>query len=57
MLPVLPLLLAQVGSGRITGGWGYVYLAYGVTVLTLALYATSLLIRYRGDKKPPGGNP
>ncbi len=35
----------QVGSGRIQGGWGYVWACYGLTVATLMLYALSLWVR------------
>ncbi len=35
----------QVGSGRIQGGWGYVWACYGITVATLVLYAVSLWVR------------
>ncbi|MFL5319108.1 MAG: hypothetical protein ACJ790_05585 [Myxococcaceae bacterium] len=40
-------LLAQVGSGRITGGWGYVYFAYGATLFTVVAYSVSLFLRKR----------
>jgi len=34
-----------VGSGIITGGWEYVWMAYGVTWTALVLYAVSLWVR------------
>jgi hypothetical protein len=37
----------SVGSGVITGGWGYVWTAYGIFWVGLALYALSLIIRTR----------
>lgn len=39
------LLLAQVGAGRIQGGWEYVWTSYGITWSALALYALSLWLR------------
>ena len=52
------MLLAQVaagevGSGRIQGGWGYVWTSYGITWGALALYALSLWLRR--PKNPPAG--
>ncbi|WP_307732545.1 hypothetical protein [Stigmatella ashevillensis] len=35
----------QVGSGRIQGGWGYVWVSYGITWGALALYSLSLWLR------------
>jgi hypothetical protein len=35
----------EVGSGRITGGWGYVWVSYGITWGALALYSLSLWLR------------
>ncbi len=35
----------QVGSGRIQGGWGYVWACYGITVAMLLLYSLSLWVR------------
>ncbi len=39
---------ARVGSGRIEGGWGYVWVAYAITWSALALYALSLWLRRPG---------
>ena len=39
------MVLAQVGSGRIQGGWGYVWACYGLTLATLLLYTLSLWVR------------
>jgi hypothetical protein len=44
------LLLVQaaapkVGSGVVSGGWSYVWAGYGLTWITLALYALSLYLR------------
>ncbi len=35
----------RVGSGRIVGGWAYVWAAYGIAWGALALYALSLWLR------------
>ena len=39
------VLLAQVGSGRIQGGWGYVWTSYAIAYGALALYSLSLWLR------------
>lgn len=36
---------AQVGAGQVTGGWNYIWLAYGVTWTAIAAYALSLWLR------------
>ncbi len=50
----LPLLLAQaserVGSGRIEGGWSYVWAAYAITWTAFGLYALSLWLRRSGGE-------
>ncbi|MGO8970548.1 MAG: hypothetical protein ACLQDQ_13380 [Myxococcaceae bacterium] len=43
------LLVAEVG--RIQGGWGYVWTAYGLAWSALALYTLSLWLR-RPRKEP-----
>jgi hypothetical protein len=35
----------EVGSGRIQGGWGYVWVSYGITWGALVLYSLSLWLR------------
>jgi hypothetical protein len=35
----------EVGSGRIQGGWGYVWASYGITWGAFALYSLSLWLR------------
>lgn len=45
-------LLAQVGSGRIKGGWEYVWTAYAIAYGALALYSLSLWLR-RPKKAAP----
>ena len=34
-----------------TGGWEFIYAAYGVTWLVLGLYSLSLWIRFRSIRK------
>lgn len=38
-------VLQSVGSGRIVGGWGYVWASYGIAWGGIALYALSLWLR------------
>lgn len=42
---ILQQTQTQVGSGQVTGGWSYIWLAYGVTWASIALYALSLWVR------------
>lgn len=35
----------EVGSGRIQGGWGYVWASYGIAWGSIALYSLSLWVR------------
>ena len=42
------LVLADVGQGRIQGGWGYIWSSYGIAWGSLALYALSLWLRRPG---------
>jgi hypothetical protein len=44
-------LLAQVGVGRIQGGWEYIWASYAVAYAALSLYALSLWLR-----RPKSGN-
>ena len=49
---VLAADMSPVGSGRIQGGWEYVWGAYGVSWVALVLYAVSLWVRRpKGDSK------
>jgi hypothetical protein len=41
-------LLAQVGVGRIQGGWGYIWSSYAIAWGSLALYGLSLWLRRPG---------
>jgi hypothetical protein len=41
-------------SGVITGGWEYVWAAYGVTAAVLALFALSLWVRWRAASRGEG---
>lgn len=38
-------------SGTISGGWSFVWSAYGITATVLAIYAISLLMRLRSARK------
>jgi hypothetical protein len=42
------LVLAEVGVGRIQGGWGYIWSSYTIAWASLALYALSLWLRRPG---------
>ena len=44
----------SVGSGRISGGWEYVWAAYIATWATFGLYGFSLWLR-RPEAKPESG--
>ncbi|WP_224249155.1 hypothetical protein [Hyalangium gracile] len=43
----------QVGSGRIQGGWSYVWVSYGITWGSFVVYALSLWLRR--PKNPSAG--
>lgn len=36
---------ARVGSGRLVGGWGFIWASYGITGFTLAMYGLYLWLR------------
>jgi heme exporter protein CcmD len=36
-------------SGVLAGGWGFVWAAYGLTLVVVGGYLTSVLGRYRGE--------
>jgi hypothetical protein len=38
-------------SGVVTGGWEYVWAAYGLTAVAFIVYSASLLARLREAKK------
>jgi hypothetical protein len=40
-----------MSGGYITGGWGFVAAAYGITAFALAVYGISLVMRLRGEKR------
>lgn len=46
---------ANVGSGKISGGWEYVWASYIATWATLGLYGLSLWIRRPNAKAAVGG--
>ena len=37
-------------GGYITGGWGFVWAAYGWTAVVLIVYGTSLITRLRRER-------
>ena len=37
-------------TGIVTGGWEFVWAAYGITFTVLGGYAISLIVRVRGEK-------
>ena len=41
----MKIVLAAEYVGHVTGGWEYVYTAYGITAVGVVLYALSLFIR------------
>lgn len=48
----------MTGSGVVTGGWEYVWAAYGVTLTVLGAYAATVLVRFRAERarrRAPGG--
>ena len=47
-LDTTQVLLAQVGAGRIQGGWGYIWSSYAIAWGSLALYGLSLWLRRPG---------
>jgi hypothetical protein len=48
MSPHMSALLAQVGAGRIQGGWEYIWAAYIIAWVSISLYALSLWLRRPG---------
>ena len=36
-------------NGVITGGWGFVIAAYGLTTIFLAVYTISVIMKYRAE--------
>jgi heme exporter protein CcmD len=38
-------------TGTVTGGWEFVWAAYGLTFSILAVYISSVLMRYRSEKQ------
>ena len=39
------------GAGVISGGWEFVWAAYGVTAVILTGYAVSVIARYRAQRR------
>jgi len=40
-------------NGTITGGWGFVWAAYGLSALILGAYFVSLVTRLRAERQKP----
>ena len=40
-------------EGIVTGGWEFVWAAYGLTAAVLGIYAVSVLMRLRAAKRSP----
>jgi heme exporter protein CcmD len=38
-------------TGVVTGGWEFVWAAYGLTTLVLAVYTASVFARYRRERR------
>jgi len=36
-------------DGILTGGWEFVWLAYGVSLVVIVSYAASIFVRYRAE--------
>lgn len=49
-------VVAQVGRGRIEGGWSYVWVSYGLTWAVMAFYGLSLWLRSRSAGETEDGN-
>jgi hypothetical protein len=47
--------VSPVGSGRVTGGWGYVWASWGLTWAMMIGYALFLWVRRPGGS-PDGGD-
>ena len=41
-------------AGVITGGWEFVWAAYGVSAVILTGYAVSVIVRYRAQRRRRG---
>ena len=50
-LTLFAAMPADVGSGVIHGGWGYVAAAYSIFWVGISLYTVSLIVRARAAKK------
>jgi heme exporter protein D len=40
-----------MSGGVIVGGWQYVWAAYGLSSLILAVYVVSVIVRFRGERQ------
>ena len=43
-------------SGTITGGWNFVWAAYGLTAAALLIYGVTLIARLRGARSGARGD-
>lgn len=41
-----------MSGGVISGGWEFVWAAYGITAAVFIIYTTSLVMRLRESRKP-----
>lgn len=39
-----------MNGGYVTGGWGFVWAAYGWTAIVLTLYAVTIITRLRAER-------
>lgn len=37
-------------GGIVTGGWGFVWAAYGITLAAFIIYSISIFVRYRQEQ-------
>ena len=44
-------------GGYVTGGWGFVWAAYGLTAIALLTYGVTLITRLRGMRSGGGERP
>jgi heme exporter protein D len=44
-------------GGYVTGGWGFVWAAYGLTAVVLLTYGVTLITRLRGRRSGDDGKP
>jgi hypothetical protein len=47
----------EMTGGYVTGGWGFVWAAYGLTAIVLFTYGVTLITRLRGKRSGDDGKP